>query len=742
MQLRTLGVLRVEGASFNRPKPLLMLSYLILEGAKDSKHLSQLFFPQTTNPAQQLANTLSRLRKGLPGCIERDEASKKLKGQVSLDAILLLQTLEAGDLAKGLELYEGRFLEGLELDDVNLELEEWIYSTREFIAHRVRQALIRLGEQLLSKDPSQAAKASQYAEKAYLLAGAPEPSPEQFKRIYRLLVKGDSHLSAEVQQEAESFGIELDDLSADSLDQPSNLIYDPSQATNDEQRDFSATQLKVRHNLPERLSSFVGREKDVFNLKDLLLQGNRFITLLGSGGMGKTSLALQLLKECIKDNLEALNVNGFFFTSLETAKSREDILTAIASNVGFRLETQQDVLEQVKDYLKDKSYLLVLDNFEHLVSYSSVVSELLQACPSLRLLITSRERLTISTELVYPLEGLDFPQDTESPEQAKARAAVRLFLDRAKTANLRFSADETLGDVVKICNLVKGLPLGIELAAAWVKLISVQDIYVEIAKNLDFLEAHSKDRVTRHQSFRAVFEHSWSLLTAKDQEVLAKLSVFRGGFRREAAAEVTNATITNIMSLVDKSLIIVDETYRFDMHPLVLQYSREKFENLEQKEATLNRYANYFLSFAEARMAKDYTEQHLVWLNQLEEEMDNISAVFDWSISTQELDLGLRLANAHTSFWTLRGYFDEGSSYLKRLIALADLSKPNPVLAEALENLKTHAGQMMKLAEIYKFKQDKQRAGFLYKEALDIYKTINDAEGLGLAQKSIKTLAA
>jgi len=220
MILKTLGGLKIDGGDFKRPKPLLLLSYLALEGAKDSKHLSELFFSQSANPSQQLSVTINRLKKGIPDAIARD-ASKKLTAQMVIDAITMLEALELGNLEQGLELYDGKFLEGIDLPDTSPELEEWVFATREFIAHRVRQALLTLAEQ--EQDTS---KACNYAESAYHLAGAPEPSPQQFQQIYQLLVKGGSHLAPEVKSEAESFGIQTERTSQTNVaNTQENIIY-------------------------------------------------------------------------------------------------------------------------------------------------------------------------------------------------------------------------------------------------------------------------------------------------------------------------------------------------------------------------------------------------------------------------------------------------------------------------------------------------------------------------------------
>ncbi len=721
MQLRTLGALRVEGADFNRSKPLLMLSYLALEGAKDSKHLSQLFFPQTANPAQQLSVTLSRLRKGMPNCVERDKITKKLKVQISMDATILLQTLEAGKLEKGIELYEGSFLEGFDVPDISTELEEWIYFTREFLAHRVREALISLAQQLLKQNPSEVTKANQYAERAYLLSGAPEPNPEQFQQLYTLLVKGNSHLSAEVKSEAESFGIKLKELGKDLAlnDKTKNIFLEQNKQ---QEQDKVQLDPKVKHNLVEGLTSFVGRSSEVLELKNLVVQEDtRLLTLLGTGGIGKTRLATQLARDILAEaSVRSESYTGVYFIPLETLQSQEEVIIAITTALGLGSQTQETPFKQLQDYLKDRSYLLLLDNFEHLVKEASFVPELLRVCSGLKIVVTSRVRLNLTGELVYPMGGLELPLETDTPEQARDRDAIKLFLDRAKTANLRFSLDETLEDVISICQLVSGLPLGIELAAAWVKLIPVNEIKEEIQSNFDFLESTQQDAISRHQSLRAVFEHSWALLTKKEQEILKQLSVFRGGFKREAAREVAGASIPSLMSLTDKSLLRVNN-YRFDMHPLILQYSFEKLaEDEATKENTLKRHAECFLALAQAHPNDFYKREQLPLLDQAEEELDNIWAAFDWAYDTNHTDFGLKLANELCLFWHIRDYFREGAGQFSRFLAKIDLSNPTLSVAFALNGAGLITQTASGIAE----------AKGLFEQSLTMFKCLDNKAGM------------
>ena len=289
-----------------------------------------------------------------------------------------------------------------------------------------------------------------------------------------------------------------------------------------------------RTNLPLPASLFVGREAEIVGLTDLLQDpGCRLLVLVGLAGIGKTRLALQ-----VAHNQLDRFPHGVFFISLAPLTSPDMIVTNIGTAIGFQFHEASEPQEQLLRYLREKQMLLVLDNFEHLIEGAGLISAILQAAPGIQILVTSRERLNLQGEWVFEVEGLPHPPSSEegSPEQVEMYEAVQLFLQNALRVHPAFRLNEENRKwVVRICQLTEGMPLAIELAAAWVRVLSCQQIAQEIERSLDFLKASARDLPERHRSLRAALDHSWNLLSVEEQMVFKRLSVFRGGFRREAA---------------------------------------------------------------------------------------------------------------------------------------------------------------------------------------------------------------
>ncbi len=485
---------------------------------------------------------------------------------------------------------------------------------REYLAHRVRTALIQVGEQEASQ--GQPTEAAQPAERAYLLRGAPEPDPEDFQRLYTLLQAGGSPIAAEVKREAESFCIPL---TIDLEEQ------EPAeQATTEE--------TSAQHNLPTRSTSFVGRDPELLEIAKLLSNSEcRLLTVHGPGGVGKSRLALQVAREQLQ---EGAFKDGVFFVALDALTNPELIPGSIAEALGIDLQGKEDPLTRVMEYLAGKSLLLILDNFEQLVESATTPANLLAGSPNLKILITSRERLNVEEEWVLTLEGLPLPGEPVRVEDSHHYEAVQLFLERAKRARLDFFlTQETLPHVVEICRLVGGSPLGIELAAVWIKVMSALEIREEIARNLAFLETTTRNIPKRHRSIEAAFEYSWQLLSTREQEVFRKLSVFTGGFRKEAASSVVGATLSVLVSLVDKSLLSASPTGRYERHPLLYQFAREKLaEHPGEHTEFQERHARYYLELIQERYQDLGTPRHKETLAVFEEELSNIRTAWRWLV--------------------------------------------------------------------------------------------------------------
>jgi predicted ATPase len=643
-QLKALGGLRLEGTAFTRPTPLLLLTYLSLEGSQQRRHLAELFW-QDGNRMKSLSMTLTRLRQGAREVIEADE--KRVWSTLKSDAKELLESLDKSHWYEASELYTGAFLEDVVLEDWSSELEEWVYTTREYLAERVQYALLNLSEEVAKKRDFD--KARELAERACKLPGLGGTEVSSLKRLYPLLSASSSLLAPEVRKELDSYGIALQ-LSRDEA----RAIFQPSKAAS---------------HLPTRQTSFVGRDVELTELATMLANV-QLLTLLGTAGVGKTRLALQLAHEQQKLG----TFEQVYFVSLESLSSAELILPTVLSALGLTPQRDTEPLVQLAEFIAEHSILLVLDNLEHLIDNVQVLANLIQHCPSLKVLVTSRERLGLEEEHLFPLEGLAFPTPDVAFEEARTFDAVTLFRERAQQLQPQFELKKNLEAVLRICKLVEGLPLGLELAASWVRLMSCAEIANEIERNLEFLATTTRNVPERHRSLKAAFEYSWKLLNQKEREVLRNLSVFVGGFRREAASEVAGATIPLLASLVDKSLLRVLPNGRYDRHPLLYQFTHEKLtENVNEQLEIEAKHTAFFLHFAENAARHFHSNARGHWLQRLDEELDNIRTVISRAILEQDAVTGLNLVTDLPEFWFSRGLQQEIRKYLEIFLDAASI---------------------------------------------------------------------
>ena len=374
-----------------------------------------------------------------------------------------------------------------------------------------------------------------------------------------------------------------------------------------------------RHNLPSQPTHLVGRQKELTEINCWITDpGCQLLTLTGPGGIGKTHLALaaaigQLTAHTFRD--------GIFFIPLAGLGEGERIVSVIAAALQIQLEQGES---QLVNYLRAKQILLVLDNFEHLLESSDLVIRILQAAPQGKILITSRERLGLQREQVYPLQGLPVG------DEGKMEDAGHLFLQAARRIRPDFKATmENLAGINRICRLVEGMPLALELAAAWVDLLSPEDIAAEIQRSLDFLEADLRDIPQRHRSMRAVFDTTWQNLSVNSQKVLAQVSIFRGGFTREAVTVVTQSSMRDLATLVNKSLLSFDATAnRYHIHELLRQFSLMRLT----ATAVRDRHCDYYLNWLVQQSPKLTGAEQEITAALIDREMDNIHAAINQAL--------------------------------------------------------------------------------------------------------------
>ncbi|MCP4589222.1 MAG: hypothetical protein GY842_00620, partial [bacterium] len=358
------------------------------------------------------------------------------------------------------------------------------------------------------------------------------------------------------------------------------------------------------NNLPVQPTPFVGREAVLAEIAGRLHDPDcRLLTLLGPGGSGKTRLALETGAAQL-DNYS----HGVWFVPLAALQSVDAIVPTVARALGFSFYADAggsagpDPQQQLLDYLRQKTMLIIMDNYEHLLSPlnppmggtkgGDLVTDILKTAPDVKVLATSRARLNVQGEQLFPVAGMNFPAK-DTLEQAAQYSAIKLFLGSARRVQPDFElTPANLADVARICRLVQGMPLGILLAAGWIEMLTPAEIAAEIGTSLDFLETDVRDVPARHRSMRAVFDHSWNLLTERERQVLHGLSVFRGGCTREAAQEITGASLRELMALVRKSLLHRASGGRYEMHELLRQYSAERLDQSPtESEAVRDRHS-------------------------------------------------------------------------------------------------------------------------------------------------------
>ena len=424
--------------------------------------------------------------------------------------------------------------------------------------------------------------------------------------------------------------------------------------------------------LPQTTNVLIGREAEGNALQQMLLEErSRLVTLIGVGGMGKTRLALQSAQA-----LASQLPHGVAFVALTPLQSAQHLSAALADALGITLQGSSAADEQVFDWLADRHMLLILDNFEHLLTDNGAIvwlKELLNRAPALQLLVTSRERLRISGERVFELSGLSLPNSTTAPETSEA---VMLFLERAQRAQSDFTLNSSNRTAIfQICDLVGGMPLGIELAAAWVRVLSTEEIAEELARNIDFLAFADRDAPVRHRSMRAVFDHSWKLLSEQERSALMGLALFRGGCTREAAEKVAGATLPLLASLIDKSLLrrnAVGSAARFDLHELIRHYAADHLQSQGEIRTLQERHAQYFAGLIEQIEARLAANDVLDWRRMIAVEQENLRAALHFTLTERgDVELGLRLAARMGRYWCESDVWKEGRDWLNLALSLA-----------------------------------------------------------------------
>ncbi|MFQ5854241.1 MAG: BTAD domain-containing putative transcriptional regulator [Anaerolineae bacterium] len=562
-------------------------------------------------------------------------------------------------LQSAISLYRGDFLDGLHVRNAP-EFELWVLTQRARLRELALQALRTLAAHHAEQGEAGWAAAIDYTARLLTL----EPWQEEAHcELMRLLALSGRRSAALVQYER-CRQILADELGVEPA-METTVLYERIRDGELTPGTAPSEQATHRHNLPAQTTPFIGRETELVELAGLLADpAIRLVTIYGAGGMGKTRLAI----ETGFAQLEHFD-HGVYFVPLAPLDNPTQVAGTIAETLGFSFHEGRNQQQQLLDYLRPKSLLLVMDNFEHLLPDTALVTNMLQAAPGLKILVTSRSRLNLQGEQLFPIGGIDVPQKAESPAEAIQSGAVELFVQSARRVQHDFVlTDENLQEVVQICRLVEGMPLAILLAAAWIETIPPARIEREITQGLDFLEMQFQDVPRRHWSIRAVFDHSWKLMTEQEQQIFQALSVFRGGFTHQAAQEVTQISLQALRSFVNKSLLNHTATDRYQIHELLRQYAADELNQTPAAyESARDAHCAYYSAFLH-RWASDLkTARRLTALEAIRTERDNARAAWNWAIAQGQWDRLEQAMEGLAAFYQWQGRYQEGEEALRLL---------------------------------------------------------------------------
>ncbi|GAB4580698.1 MAG: BTAD domain-containing putative transcriptional regulator [Anaerolineales bacterium] len=641
---------------FRTDKIRALLVYLALEGERPHERqlLAALLWPEMPEQTalKNLRQSLHRLQQALDGQLPGlSDALFRITRQTVLCAphphslevdVLtfraLLSACEAHPhrhlhlcrecldrLAEAVALYQGELLAGFGLADA-FAFEEWLLFWRERLQQQAISALGQLAAALAERGEIEAALA--YASRQASL----DPFREEAHRLLmRLLARSGQHGKALAQYETcrrllqEELGVEP---AAETT-----ALYRQIQAEQRGERvgAIVAVRPAVLHHFPMQFTPFVGRERELQQIEEWFLDpDSRLLTLVGPGGIGKTRLTVRAGEQLATKGGIA---DGIYFFPLAAVHTPESLLTSLLNGLGVATSAQSTLQESLLNHLRDRQCLLILDNFEQLVDSAPLLGALLAGAPGLRMLVASQFLLNLRAEQRLIVGGLDYPAEDDPAANPLAYSAVRLFVESARQTDAAFHLNqENESAVLQICRLVEGMPLALELAAAWVRVMDCAAIAREISRNLDFLSLSPKDRAGRHHSMAAVFAYSWQLLPAAEQTVLEQLAVFRGPFSLEAAMAITEATPLTLARLLDRSLLQRRKDGLYELHELLRHFVNQQ---TAQTEEAARRHSDYYLDLVAVQTRAFYGPQPRQAVAAVQRYMNNIRQAWRWAIEKQ-----------------------------------------------------------------------------------------------------------
>ncbi|HXF63107.1 MAG TPA: tetratricopeptide repeat protein, partial [Caldilineaceae bacterium] len=694
-----------------------LLFYLALTGRAQARPtLADLFWPEMAEGAAQasLRKALSNLRQLLPDYLAIDRQQVSLAAGIApwVDALALEaevrarlaannpetppEPAELAQLDQVLSHYRGDFLEGFFLRQAP-EFETWLMTQRAYYRSLAVSGLQMLVYAYYRQD--EPARSCHYARRLLKL----EPWHEETHCLLMEQLARMGQRSAALAQFGVCRQVLADELGVEPGPETLALLEQIKRGVNGAAPPFrfrsspaptpagpspandtpgaASGELAPYRALPPQTIAFVGREVELtLILRRLRDPACRLLTLVGPGGIGKSRLAIQAMQRLLKADDTALAFpDGVAFVQLAPVETASGMISAIADALHFHFYRDLPPRRQLLDFLHERRLLLVLDNVEHLWAGHELIAEMLAHAPGVKLLVTSRQALKLREAWFLPIDGLSYPppeMDQESLPASSVPAgvdplpdtdpilaydAVRLLVQHIRRVRPDFSLAAERRQAARVCRLVEGMPLGIELAAAWWHVISGDQIADQIEQGLDILTSRHQDTSERHHSMRAVLAHSWRLLSASERTVFMKLSVFRGSFGLEAATAVAGATVVTLASLIDRSLLRMQPSGRYQLHELLRQFAAEQLAaNPAQRENAQARHGAYYLRFLQERDAALQDERQQRALAELHPEMENIRAAWEWAVSRRSLAFVHQAAESLFVCYWLQSRYQEG----------------------------------------------------------------------------------
>ena len=757
----------------DRRKAIALLAYLAVSDSGQARQkysresLSALFWPDyvQSKAFSNLRRTIWEIHQAIGEewlIAERESVQLNPEAEVDLDVAdfvgLVSRARQEQDtlrraslLADSVKLYRDHFLTGFSLKDAP-NFNEWAFAQSEDLRRQLAEALVMLSEdycalgqaekaipharRLVALDPLNESSHRQLMQ-VYLAAGQPAAALKQYQTCEQILRK---EMGLDPQPETYSLykQIRKGELKPKSAKQPTGQALPHQKIPRLDSIESEVTETlqeeEISGNLPLQLTSFIGREAEIEELKRLLQGAHkvRLLSLVGAGGSGKTRLALRIAEQIMPGYPD-----GVWFIDLAPVADPTLVPRVTAATLGILESQGEDITAKLAGYLRRKKILILLDNCEHVLKAATeLAGALLRACPDVQILATTREVLNIPGETHFHLMPLPFPPEGSVDKSTIARFdAVQMFVQRARNAQPNFDlTEENAPHIAEVCRRLDGMPLAIELAAARVGLLRVQQIEAQLQDRFHLLTSGSRT-LPRHQTLQAMIDWSHDLLSEPEQILFRRLSVFAGGWTLEAAEGMappgSQASTLDLLSrLVDKSFILVERNPGREARYTILEslraYALDRLEAAQEADFAREQHFEYFCRLA--RHARLYGPEKQIWLDRLEADYDNIRAAVTWALAASRsenvspyIEETTELILAITDFFWFRGYTVEARRWMDHCLAIE--MPPSPLRALLLQ----------KAGWFARGHGDFKKADILLRRALEMAKGIGDRSRSGWA---------